>query len=660
MRQIVFVLVLFFINAVYSQKSEIGNVTKSELKERRHTIDTSAPAAFLFKKAKTTFKYTLKDGFVSYTEFKIKLKIYKKEGLMWANFKIPFYIGYSNLSDEFISIESAITYNLDNDKIVKTKITGEGKFIEKINEFWSVKTITFPNVKIGSIIELNYIMKTENLSVLPEFQFQYDIPVNNVEFVTEIPELYIYKGIQIGFVDVTKTEKIESTSQSYQAEHNMATEYLNYRQIKTEYIVKNVPAIKDEVYVNNINNYYGKILHELQTVRMPDEEPKQIAKTWADVAKSIYDDKDFDAAINKYDYFATNIKLLINGLTTAEEKIKKIFSFVKGRMNWNEKYGYYPSAKMELAYADKVGNIAEINLMLVSMLRMSGIDAYPVLVSTRDNGVVLFPNKSLFNCVIVAALVDEKTILLDATDKNSEINILPIRDLNGKGRLIKKDGSSVEIDLMPKTNSRETVNLIVTLNPQGEVTGKIRKQYFDYNALLFQKRYKGISKESYVENFEKIHQGIELTEYEIQNSNDLSKPITENYTFTSNNSVEIIGDKMYFSPFLFFAITENPFKQDTREYPIDFIFPNQDEFKISIKIPDGYVVENLPLPKSISMPDDLANFKYNITNNGSQIQLIYTLNVNQAIIESEYYEALKNFFKEIVNKQTEKIVLKKV
>jgi catechol-2,3-dioxygenase len=41
------------------------------------------------------------------------------------------------------------------------------------------------------------------------------------------------------------------------------------------------------------------------------------------------------------------------------------------------------------------------------------------------------------------------------------------------------------------------------------------------------------------------------------------------------------------------------------------------------------------------------------------IQILYTFEVSQASINADYYEALKSFYKEIINKQTEKIVLKK-
>lgn len=645
----------------FGQKLELGKVSKSELQNLKHKSDTAANAAFIFKKATTEFKYSETNGFTSTTVFRVKLKIYKKEGLKWANFKIPYYIGYEKLDDEYIEIVNGYTYNLENDNIVKSKVTGEGKFKEQVNENWEVKSVTFPNVRVGSIIELEYKFKTQNIETLPDFQFQYNIPVNYAEYRTEIPEFYIYNAIQRGYIDLKTDQKIEATSQSFEGKVGLVSQgkTLTYSQIVTVYNASNVPALKEEDYVNNIDNYYGEILHELQMVRMPNEKPKQIATTWEDVSKSIYEEEEFNTAISKFDYFAFDVKSLTNGVLSPEEKTIKIFNFVKNKMNWNGKFGYYPKNKMELAYKDKVGNSAEINLMLVSMLRMAGVDANPVLVSTRDNGVAPFPNRMLFNYVISSVNIDGKIILLDATNKHSDWNVLPIRVLNATGRLIKKDGTSSEINLMPASNSREIINILVGLNQQASVVGKIRIQYFDYNAMLFREKYNGIAEESYIEKLEKMTTGLEIVNYNVQNNIDLELPIVENYDFTSTNSVEIVGDKMYFSPFLFFATTENPFKQVTREYPVDFVYPNQEKYNITITIPDGYVVETLPQPKAVAMPDNIANFKYNSTTIGRQIQLLYTQEINQAIIGSEYYDALKNFFKEIITKQTEKIVLKK-
>ena len=293
------------------------------------------------------------------------------------------------------------------------------------------------------------------------------------------------------------------------------------------------------------------------------------------------------------------------------------------------------------------------------MLKLAGVEAYPVLISTRENGLAFFPNKSIFNYVIVAAVDGQENILLDATDKSADLNILPIRDLNTSGRMIQDNGASSEIDLMPKSNSKEVLNMMAQIDTQGKVSGKIRHQYFDYNAYLYRANYNGMAKQSLMERLEKKYNGIEIQEYDVQNNYDFTKPIIENYAFEATNSVEIIGNKMYVSPLLFFALEQNPFKSEVREYPVDFGFPNQDKFNVSLTIPEGYTIETIPQPKAIAMPDGLANFKYNISNTENVIQLTYAVDINKAIINADYYDALKNFFKELVNKQTEKIVLKK-
>jgi hypothetical protein len=652
--------VFFSFNSL-AQKLELDRVTKIELLEKQHKHDTSASAAFIFKKAKTDFKYSEDKGFTSSTTFQVKLKIYKKEGLKWANFRIPYYIGYETLEDEYVSIKSGYTYNLENDKVIKTKVSAEGKFKENVNEYWEVKSVTFPNVKVGSIIELEYTLESQNISTLPDFQYQYDIPLDFAEYKSFIPEFYIYKSIRKGYVELSLDQKIETTLQSFEGKVGFTSQSknLSYRQIISNYMASNVPALKEEDYVNNINNYYGKLEQELQVIRYPEQEPKQIATTWEAVAKSIYEDKDFNAAISNFEYYKNEILSIKNNSLSQEELAKSIFNFVKNRMNWNEKYGYYPRRKVEIAYSEKVGNIAEINLMLVSMLRMVGIDANPVLLSTRENGIAYFPNKTLFNYVIASAIINNTTLLMDATDKMSDINMLPIRTLNGQGRLIRKDGTSLEIELMPKTNSKKVTNIMGNINEKGEIFGKVREQYFDYNGYVFRKNFNGIATLSYIEKLEEKYKGVEVSSYNVQNNLDLELPIVENYDFKSTNEVEIIGDKMYFSPFLFFEKTDNPFKQDVREYPIDFVFPNQDKFNVTLTLPNGYIVETLPQAKAIALPDNLGNFKYNISNNGNQIQLLYAHNINQAIIDADYYEVLKNFYKEIIIKQNEKIVLKK-
>jgi len=654
----IFLFLFVSINCL-AQDYEIDKVTKSQLEQKKHPSDTSAVAAILFKKAITKFNYTEKNGFSTVTEFSVKIKIYKKEGLNWANYEIPYYTGYKNLNDEQVKILKAYTYNLENGKVDKQKVLGESKFKEKVNEFWETRTIAFPNVKEGSIIELKYEFKSENLSELPPFQYQYKIPVDYAQYITEIPGFYLYKAIKMGYVDVTVNDRLADGSLSFEDKYQH-THFMTFKQIKTTYEVKNVPALIEEDFVSNLNDYYGKIEHELQTIQFPDEPIKQIASTWESVAKSIFEETNFGGELEKTKYFFNDLKQITTKTEDKSERLKAIYEFVKNKMTWNHVYGYYSKKGVESAYSDGNGNVAEINFILTAMLKMGGLDANPVLLSTKENGIAPFPNRSRFNYVIASVVLDDKQYLLDATDKYCTINNIPLRALNQVGRLINKDGSSSEINLMPKFNSLYNLSTIASIDNEGMLTGQIREQYFDYEALRFREKYSGIAKESYLEKQEEMYPGLEIEEYEIKNDAQVYEPIVENYKIKNKNVVEIIGDKMFFSPLLHFSKTTNPFKQENRLYPVNFSFPFKDKYSIIITIPDGYSVESLPKPISLGIDNKNATFSFSAGAQENKITILVSFDINSAIIQADQYDALKQFYKIMIEKQNEKIVLKKI
>lgn len=661
MKQLTFSIFIFFVSIlkISAQNLEFGKVTIDELKEKMHPIDTSAVSAILFKKAKTTFNYTLSNGFAITTEFSIKIKIYKKEGLKWAAFEIPYYVGYEKLGDEKVIITNAFTYNLVDGKIVKEKVSSESKFKEKTNEFWQTKIITFPNVKEGSIIELKYEYKSENLSEFPVFQYQYKIPVNYAQYITEIPLYFLYNATQIGLEKVTLEDKLEQVTARYDNASGMS-DYVSFQQIKTKYEAFNVPKLIEEEYVNNMDYYYGKIVHELKTVQFPNQQPNQIASSWESVAKSIFEDKDFGSELNKSDYFTNDLKRIINNMDSMELRLKVVFEFVKNKMNWNGNLGFFTKSGVVAAYNENTGNVAEINLMLIAMLKSSGLDARPVLLSTKGNGATLFPNKSKFDYVIASVVLDGKQYLLDATCKYCSIFNLPIRDLNDKGRLINKDGNSSEIDLILEANSINKSNIIANIDSFGEVSGQVSNTYFDFEALKFREKFSGVSHESIVENLEKKYSGLEIENYELKNDKLIYEPVIEKFSIKSNNVAEIIGGRIFFSPMLCFALAQNPFKQERRQYPVNFSFPTKNKYLISINIPEGYVIESLPESIAIGINQKQVTFKFALSANEKQITVNVNLDINSTVIPLEDYDNLKQFFKLVIEKENEKIILKKL
>jgi len=227
------------------------------------------------------------------------------------------------------------------------------------------------------------------------------------------------------------------------------------------------------------------------------------------------------------------------------------------------------------------------------------------------------------------------------------------------GRLIRKDGTSEEVDLMPKTASNDYVTMMYAIDATGKISGKLRRQRTDHNAMSFRSEIENIKEEEYLEKLENENQKIEISDYLRTNEKDVKKPIVETCSFTGTNLCEIIGGKMYINPLLFFTNEHNPFKQETREYPVDYGFPFLDKYSININIPEGYVIETLPKSSVFNMEDNIGSFKFISNASGSSIQLSISHQINTPIVSSEYYSMLKDYYQGMIAKETEKIVLKK-
>ena len=452
----IFLFVVFFLNA-NAQEFKLGKVSIKELEEKACPKDTTASAAILFNKAKTFFKYDNKFGFSIVTENSFRIKIYKKDGLNWANYKLPYRTGYDKLNDDRVEFSDGVTYNIENGKIVKTKLSREGVFKTAINKNWKEATITMPNVKVGSIIEFKYILISENIVEFPDFIFQYNIPVNSSEYNVDIPGFFVYKAVAKRPSEIISESNVTRGSLQFANEHSpTTTQSVSFEQQSNRHRAYYIPALKEEPFVDNIENYRISIQHELEKTQFYQEPVKDYSTTWEGVAKTIYLDKDFGKELKERDYITQDLARILKNVDSQTERLDVIFKFVQNKMNWDHKKGYYTDKGVKQAYIDGTGNDAEINFILIAMLNYAGIPTNPVLLSTLDNGVPIFPNRTIFNYVIAAAEIDGKQILLDATNKYTTNNILPTYTLNWTGRLLREDGTSEIIKLEPKFSSKKS------------------------------------------------------------------------------------------------------------------------------------------------------------------------------------------------------------
>ncbi|MEN8186178.1 MAG: transglutaminase domain-containing protein [Bacteroidota bacterium] len=661
---------LFTLPNVDAQEVKFGKVSKKELEEKFYPQDTSANAVILYKKQRTYFDYDGTEGWILRTEVHTRVKLYNKDGFGFASNKIRLYT--SGGKDEVVNIK-AYTHNLNGNKIVKTKLERKDVFREETSKNWNSKNFTMPNLKNGSVVEWKYTISSPYFWNIDDVICQYKIPIKELKVKLQIPERFtfkylpsIYFPVKVNTSMISKTYNFNYRTPEKSGKGGISAKTVshngNMKLMENIYTIneKNIPALKEEPYIDNINNYRAMVDFEISAYIPRTGIPEYFNTTWEDVTKKIYESTYFGVQLDKKSHFKEDLENIINGLTSQNEKITAIYNFVKSKIKWNEVNRKYTSKDgIKKAYKEGVGNVAEINLTLVAMLKEAGITANPVLVSTRNHGIPLFPTSDGFNYVIAGIENNNGVILLDATEKYSSANNLPLRALNWKGRLIREHGSSTTVDLYPKSYSAKNVKLSVKLDEEGTIEGLMNTSYSNLRALEYRDTYNVLSEDELISKLEEKNSGIEIEKFRINNKTEVAKPIVEFLFFSKENNADIIGNKIYLSPLLFLTTKENSFKQEERLYPVDFGSAWKKDFTVAIQIPEGYTVESKPEDLAVSMPENLGSFVIKTTVTNKKINVLMQTKINVAKLGPNYYQDLKELFKQAIEKQQEKIILVK-
>ncbi|MGS2727654.1 transglutaminase domain-containing protein [Psychroserpens sp. BH13MA-6] len=669
-----FTIALFLI--VFSAKSQdfkFGKVSKEELMEKAHPLDSLADAAVLYRNEHVRFDYIQGDGFTQVKEVHERIKIYNKEGYKWATKRIKIY-NETNAKKENLTKLKGYTYNLVNGKIEEDKLRKDGMFSEETNKYWKTESFTMPNIKEGAVIEYTYQIRSP-FSAIDDIDYQYTIPINKFELDIKTPEYYMYNKLLNPRASYTPPieESLDSKTIVFtNTNSNIGSTDLKPSRIKTtqskeSYRVNvlssscdNVPALKPEPFVDNVDNYRAKLIMELSAVKFPNQQLRPLSTNWDAVTKTIYSNDGFGGQLSKSGYFENDIDALVGGVEDPIQKAGMIYHFVKSKMQWNEFYGFTSDIGVRRAYKDGAGNVADINLMLTAMLRYAGIQANPVLVSTKNHGIPLFPTQQGFNYVICMVEHEGFNVLLDASSPYSSFNVLPARVLNWQGRVVRESGSSAWINLYPNSLSSEVTSLNVKINPDLTIDGKVRQQKTDYLAMDFRNKFANTSPDEYIKSIEKDNGELLVSDLQIENETAYTEPVKITYNYELENAVEDIGGNLYVSPMLFMASEENPFKQEKRQYPIDLTYPFSTKYMVNVMIPEGYAVESLPKSEKLDFNSNVGGFTYLVKENGSFLQLTIALDMRSPIIIAQDYEIFKKFYTRVIEKQSEKIVLKKL
>lgn len=667
---IVLLLMLILSISSSAQNYKFGKVSKEEVSQTAHSTHKEADAALLYKNQKVFYELNKQTGLTLITQIHERIKIYNKEGFDWANKEIKVYKNSSTV--EKVSSVKAYTYNLVDGKLREEKLNKKDIYEEETSKYRKTTKFTMPAVTEGSVIEIEYTIRSPFLTSIDEVPLQDLIPIDRLEVSLKIPEFFGFKmhynprSPLIFPINHTQGSFRYNYTQANRTQQGMGVVNTSFEQKNVQYLLNeysleenNIPPLKNENYVDYLKNYAAYLRWELQFTKYPNSPIENYSKSWEGVAKSIFNDSDLKKEIGITNYYKDDLDELLKG-KKQEEKVGLIYDYVRDNIKWNDYVGFRAEAGTRKAYKEGLGNTGDINLMLISMLRYAGFKTNPVLVSTRSHGIPLYPTREGFNYVVAGLELPNGVLLMDATDQNAGVGELPKRARNWQGRIIREDGSSGWLPLLPQIKSVNTNRLDLQLKDDFSIHGRVLNSYYGLHAKTFRDKHGKTNTDNYVEILEKDKGNIVISNVEIHNREDKGENVRQTYEFDLKNGIEVINSNIYIKPLVFGGMTENPFKENERNYPVIFDFPSVEKNTVNLMIPDGYEISSIPEDFETLLGEGAGQFIFKTTVAGKFLRVETIMDLNNIVYTSADYEKLKEFFAEMVEKQTEAIVLTKV
>jgi hypothetical protein len=642
---LLFVFIQIMTNAQENYSFQFGRVTNYEATMKACPSDSIAEAVVIYEYGESFFRSNDMTGnFDLYMEKSIKIKILKQSGIKYGEFEIPYYYS-GNMIEEVRDLEGT-TYNYDNSNFTKSALNVKNIYDEKINENWRRKKFAMPDVREGSIIEMKYVIITPYLFNIREWEFQKKIPVIDSRFILRVIPYYEYTYI---VKRITKFD--EYSTNVLDADHIFRN--LKYKEMEYRFGMKNLPAFRDEDFITSDKDYMIGMNFQLNVIHFPNGSKKTIMSTWPEISTGFLKEDNFGKYIKNAEKEA---KTILPGLNlsgkTQEEQLKIITEYVKNKYNWNGKEREFAAVKVSDFMKQKTGSSAEINLFLIGLLKTAGIDAYPLLLSTRRNGAINpnYPFASFFNYVIAGADINGRTVYVDGTEPMLPYNELPERCINVNALVTKPQsnqwigitqsdlaltGNTLDIRLNETADSLK-VNIITSASASDGYN--LRKIYYGKSDNLVK----------YLEN-----KNIKPQHLEISNYGEVEKSFV--FSYTTNAEVEKSFNKLFIAPFQGLPPSENIFKQTSRTLPLDLIYQHSGDYKSTIHIPEGYKIAHFPKNYENDGPFIKINYRVNVSGNEIEVSGNYLFKKN--VYEARNYMALKITFDKIVSLFNEMIVL---
>lgn len=638
----------------YNPNKKMGKPTMDEMNMSIYVRDSSANAVVLYHGETVEYSY-IESGFRITYNIKERIKILNDEGKDYANIAVAYRNKAGDTEDnEVVTDISATSYNLENGKVVKTKMTKKDIFEERNNEFRKTTKFTIPQVRKGTVIEYEYNLISRRYYDIHTWMAQSTIPVMYTEYEVTIPRYFVF------YLDTPGLQRLVPQITQVNFPMMIGGSVARGEADRYRFEVYHLPALVKDEYMWCPEDYATQINYELRSIDLPGAFSRHYSTTWRDIYEELKEDKDFGGALKEYNPLVDEMKK--NGIAQngdVKTKMTDIFKFVSDRVKWNGDYTLW-SKPPRVTVKQGTGSNTDINCLIYGLIKAVGLTPVPIATNLRTQKRIPPTHPSLKyidTWVIGVRDGNGNWNVIDASCRDGAVNVLPPTLLTTNAHTIVPSNDEIVNLQALKSDNKVNFNIIASISSEGVVRGKMLGKYSGQDARSLRvKRREAKDSADFVRLYGEDN-GFTVEKMTATKLTDVSPDVSVSLEFSQQAMAD--GDRIYLNPLLIPQFGSQPFKQEKRTFPMEFKTPEHIVIVATLTIPDGYVVEEMPKTIKTMFGNREISMDYLVIQSANTVSVKFDFNLANIFYMPDKYEELKKFWQNITETNKSMLVLKK-
>jgi hypothetical protein len=591
--------------SVFSQDKGWRPVSPADLQASAPVVEPSADAEAIFWEVRVDDSSTDALAMRHY----VRIKLFTERGREeFARHDVTFTKGTRIKDFEArVTKPDGTTAFVDKEQVLERDIVKANGF--KVR----AKTIAFPGLEIGSVVEYRYKEVIENAEANMRLVFQREIPIREVAYYIKPfagTRAMAWQPYNVG------TTKFEKDKDGF-----------------FKAAMKNVPAFREEPTMlpeDEVKSWIY-IYYTSESNKTADEYWKRVSNVMYDVGKN---------SLKANDDVKSETAKLLTGAADDNEKLRRIYEFTKSQIK-NVTYAEEStdeqkkqaqknkSASDTLKY--RVGTSGDIDQLFGAMARAAGYDARVAFSGNRNE---LFFNRNVPNMQLmlgsssVAVKVGNDWRFFSPASYFTPYGMMSWIEENQVAMIPdSKELIWKEIPLSDSNLSMEKRTGKFTLQPDGTLVGEGRIEFSGHQAythkLLNRDDSQNVREDRLKNRIRSTISGsAEIDNISIENVNDPEKPFVYKFKIKVPGYAVRTGRRLFFQPNVFERGAQPRFTANTRKYDVYFPYPYAEQDDVSIDLPAGFKLENADMPGPLKDNQGIGSHESGagITNDGKTLK----------------------------------------